>query len=179
MEPATELRARTSSVLILTVLACVILGFLPALATEPRGYRELISGVLWAPAPEVFAPMALAVYALLGLAAWLVWKPDPGAQLGGWGGGSEARELDEVKRRRALGWFTAQAILGALWIPALLGFGAIGVAVAILAGAAIAIVGTMILFAQRSWFAAALLVPHLVWVGFAGSLAIAFWALYL
>jgi translocator protein len=110
----------------------------------------------WAPPAGVFGPVWSALYALMGIAAWLVWRA-PGS------------------RRVALGLFVAQLAANALWSWLFFGWhrGALAAVEVLILLALIA--ATTAAFWPVSRLAALLLVPYLLWVGFASALTWAVW----
>jgi len=110
----------------------------------------------WAPPAWVFGPVWSALYALMGVAAWLVWR-SPGS------------------RKVALGLFAAQLAANALWSWLFFAWhrGALA-AVDVLVLVAL-IVATIAAFWRSSRLAALLLVPYLLWVSFASVLTWAVW----
>lgn len=114
----------------------------------------------WAPSPSVFGPVWTLLYTLMAIAAWLVWRQ----------GGFKANPV-------ALGVFLAQLALNALWSWTFFAWqlGALSLAniVVLLA----LIVATIALFWRVQRWAAVLLVPYLLWVGFATALNFALWRL--
>ncbi|HET7374726.1 MAG TPA: TspO/MBR family protein [Gemmatimonadaceae bacterium] len=112
----------------------------------------------WAPPGWLFGPVWTALYVLMGIAAWLVWR---GA---GWTGA-----------RAAFGLFFAQLALNALWTWLFFAWRNGALALAGIVGLLIFIVATMIAFGRVSRPAAMLLVPYLCWVLFATALTAAVW----
>lgn len=114
----------------------------------------------WAPPAAVFGPVWTALYALMGVAAWLVWRV----------GGFRAA-------RSALTLFLVQLALNALWSWLFFGWhrGALAFADILLLWALI--VATVIAFWRIRPLAGALLVPYLLWVSFAAALNYAVWQL--
>lgn len=114
----------------------------------------------WAPPAAVFGPVWTALYALMGAAAWLVWRV----------GGFRAA-------RSALTLFLVQLALNALWSWLFFGWhrGALAFADILLLWALI--VATVIAFWRIRPLAGALLVPYLLWVSFAAALNYAVWQL--
>lgn len=114
----------------------------------------------WAPPPAVFGPVWTLLYTLMAISAWLVWRQ----------GGFKANTL-------ALGVFLAQLALNALWSWTFFAWqqGALSLAniVVLLA----LIVATIVLFWRVHRWAAALLVPYLLWVGLATALNFTLWRL--
>jgi translocator protein len=114
----------------------------------------------WAPAPDVFGPVWTILYALMGIAAWLVWRVD---------GFRTART--------ALTLFLVQLGVNALWSWLFFGWrlGALAFADIVLLWALI--VATLIAFWRIRPLAAALLMPYLLWVSFASVLNYSVWQL--
>lgn len=114
----------------------------------------------WAPPASVFGPVWTALYALMGVAAWLVWRV----------GGFRAA-------RSALTLFLVQLALNALWSWLFFGWhrGAWAFADILLLWPLI--VATVIAFWRIRPLAGALLVPYLLWVSFAAALNYAVWQL--
>lgn len=118
-------------------------------------YAQLIKPS-WAPPAEVFGPVWSALYALMGVAAWLVWR-SPGS------------------KRVPLALFGAQLAANALWSWLFFAWhqGALA-AVEVLVLLAL-IVATVVAFWRISRLAALLLMPYLLWVSFASVLTWAVW----
>ena len=114
----------------------------------------------WAPPASVFGPVWTVLYALMGVAAWLVWRV----------GGFRAA-------RSAFGLFLAQLAFNALWSWLFFGWhlGALALADVLLLWALI--VATTISFWRIRPLAGALLVPYLLWVSFAAALNYSVWRL--
>jgi len=108
----------------------------------------------------VFAPVWSALYLMMAVAAWLVWRR-------------------EGLRRAALplGLFVLQLGLNAAWSALFFGLRNPGAAMIDLALLWMAIFVTAIAFWYRSAFAAWLLMPYLAWVSFAGALNFMIWRL--
>ncbi|HJU71532.1 MAG TPA: TspO/MBR family protein [Paucimonas sp.] len=114
----------------------------------------------WAPSPGVFGPVWTVLYALMGVAAWLVWRV----------GGVRAARI-------ALGLFIMQLAVNALWSWLFFGWhlGALAFTDIILLW--VLLVATVIAF-WRIWpLAGALLIPYLLWVSFASFLNYSVWQL--
>ena len=114
----------------------------------------------WAPPASVFGPVWTALYALMGLAAWRVWRVD----------GFRAA-------RPALTLFLAQLVLNALWSWLFFGWhlGAWAFADVVLLW--VLIVATLVSFWRIEPLAGAMLVPYLLWVSFASVLNYSVWQL--
>lgn len=114
----------------------------------------------WAPPASVFGPVWTALFLLMGLAAWLVWRN------GGFRSASSALTL-----------FLIQLALNALWSWLFFGwqFGALAMADLVLLW--VLIIATMVAFWRISSLAGLALVPYLLWVTFAGALNYSVWQL--
>lgn len=110
----------------------------------------------WAPRAGVFGPVWTALYAAMGVAAWLVWRAKPG-------------------NRRALVLFASQLAANALWSWLFFAWhqGALAAAEVLLLLALIA--ATVRAFWPCSRIAAVLLLPYLSWVAFASALTWSVW----
>lgn len=102
------------------------------------------------PPSWVFAPVWTALYLLIGVAAWLVW-----------------RSPHTEARRAALTWWGLQLVLNAAWTPLFFGAQALWVAFIEIVVLLVAIVVTVVSFRRVHQVAAWLLVPYLLWVSFA------------
>lgn len=143
--------------LLLTLCAAAVGGFASASAGE--FYRELVRPS-WAPPGWVFGPVWTVLYALMGIAAWLVWRAR------GFAGAGSALVL-----------FIAQLAANALWSWLFFAWRLGGLAFAEILLLGFLILATMISFWRSSNVAGALLFPYLVWVSFASALNFALWRL--
>lgn len=125
-------------------------------SVDAASFYAQLSKPSWAPPAWVFGPVWSGLYALMGVAAWLVWR-SPGS------------------RAVALGLFGAQLAANALWSWLFFAWhwGALA-AVEVLV-LLVLIVATMAAFWLSSRLAALLLLPYLLWVGFASALTWAVW----
>jgi translocator protein len=114
----------------------------------------------WAPPSSVFGPVWTALYVLMGIAAWLVWRVD----------GFRAA-------RGALTLFLAQLALNALWSWLFFGWHRGALAFADILLLWILIILTLVAFWRARALAGALLIPYLLWVSFAAALNWAVWQL--
>ncbi len=114
----------------------------------------------WAPPSSIFGPVWSLLYALMGIAAWLVWRA------GGLRG-----------NRSALGVFLVQLVVNALWSWLFFAWhrGALAFADIVLLG--LLIIATLVSFWRVRPLAGVLLVPYLLWVGFAAALNFSVWQL--
>jgi benzodiazapine receptor len=168
-------RERPVLSLLVVVLACEVVGASGSVFTVTSlgsWYRTLTQPPL-APPDWVFGPVWTTLFALMGVAAWLVWREglrygDPLA--GDQGGLSRDARL-------ALLAFGGQFVLNVAWSAAFFGLQSPALGLVVIALLWLAIVATIALFARVDWRAAALMVPYLLWVSFASYLNYGFWAL--
>lgn len=114
----------------------------------------------WAPPAAWFGPVWTVLYALMGVAAWLVWR------VGGFRGA-----------RAALTVFLVQLALNALWSWLFFRWKLGAPAFVEIVLLWLLIIATLVAFWRIRKAAAALLVPYLLWVGFAAALSHSVWRL--
>lgn len=107
----------------------------------------------FAPPKWLFGPVWTTLYALMGTAAFIVWRSQKGSQ-----------------RSSALGTYWAQLALNAAWTPVFFGLKELWIAFAVIIVMLIAILVTVARFWPISRVAAALLIPYVCWVSFASLL---------
>jgi tryptophan-rich sensory protein len=112
----------------------------------------------WAPPAWLFGPVWSLLYALMGVAAWLIW-----------------REHGSAGARRALRVYLVQLAANALWSWLFFGWRLGGPAFAEVLVLFALIGATIVLFGQINRVAACLLVPYIAWVSFAAALNFAIW----
>lgn len=122
-------------------------------------YRQLAQPS-WAPPASVFGPVWSLLYALMGIAAWLVWRE------GGW-----------RRQRGVLALFAVQLAINALWSWLFFGWHRGALAFADIVLLWLLIVATVVGFWRTRPLAGALLLPYLGWVSFASALNFAVWHL--
>ena len=127
---------------------------------EARSFYGQLTQPAWAPPAWIFGPVWTALYALMAVAAWLVWRA----------GGFDMH-------RTALTLFLVQLALNAIWswLFFALHWGAAALADIFLLW--IFILATLIAFWRIRPLAAVLLMPYLAWVSFASVLNYSVWQL--
>lgn len=147
--------------LVAWVIGSFIAAAIGAAATVAAGpfYAQLVRPE-WAPPASLFGPVWTVLYALMGVAAWLVWRV----------GGFHAA-------RPALTLFLVQLALNALWSWLFFAWqrGALAFVEILLLWALI--LATLIAFWRIRPQAGALLIPYLLWVSFAAALNYSLWQL--
>jgi len=153
---------RSLLVLAVLVIACEGVGIVGAGFTAPAiadWYRSL-EQPSWTPPDWLFGPVWIALYALMAVAAWLVWRQ--GRVPGVWTAGA---------------LFGVQLALNAIWTPIFFGLRQPGWALLDILLLWAAILLTLVAFARVRPLAAGLLAPYLAWVTYAGALNFALWRL--
>ena len=145
--------------LIAWLAICFVTAAIGAVASVQAGPFYLsLSRPAWAPPASVFGPVWTALYTLMAIAAWLVWRE---------GGYSNART--------ALNLFLVQLALNALWSWLFFAWHLGAMAFVDIVLLWTLLVATFISF-WRIWpLAGALLVPYLLWVSFAAVLNYTVW----
>lgn len=130
---------------------------LAGMIAPPGDWYATLAKPEWNPPGWIFGPVWTALYLLMAVAAWLVWKRD------GW--------------RRAMWLYAVQLLLNAAWTPIFFGAHQIGWALADIIALWLAILLTLRAFFRVSKVAGWMLVPYLAWVTFAAFLNFTLWRL--
>jgi benzodiazapine receptor len=149
--------------LAISVIICLIPGFLGAMINAkaiPTWYA-FINKPSFAPPNWVFAPVWTALYVMMGIALFLVWR----------------QGLDQAGVKVALVVFVIQLVLNGLWTPVFFGLRSPLAGLVIIVLMWIAILVTIVKFYPISRTAAFLLIPYLAWVSFATLLNASFYTL--
>jgi len=149
--------------LIFAIVVCELAGIVGSFFTAPAiptWYAGLVKPE-FAPPNWLFAPVWTTLFALMGVALWLVWEK-------GW---------DKKRVKIAIMIFAVQLILNTLWSILFFGWQNPLAAFIEIIFLWLAIVATMAAFARISRAAAWLLAPYLVWVSFALYLNYMLWVL--
>jgi translocator protein len=127
-----------------------------ASAAAPEFYASL-QRPAWAPPAWLFGPVWTVLYAMMAVAAWLVWR--------------SAGQLASLPTALYLGQLALNALWSWLFFQWQLGPAALAEIVVLWA----AIAGTAWVFSRFSTAAAVLLMPYLLWVTYAAALTAALW----
>lgn len=120
-------------------------------------YADLAKPV-WNPPSWVFGPVWTTLYAMMAVAAWLVW------QRGGW-----------KAQRGPLTLYLVQWALNALWTPLFFGLQRPGLAFLEIFALDLTVLATLAAFWRVKRLAGMLLVPYALWTGFATVLNYTIW----
>ena len=146
------------------IAVCLGAGGLGAIATTPEidGWYRTLAKPAWNPPDSVFGPVWTTLFILMGIAAWLVWKPE---------GFKHAAVTMTL--------FGVQLALNVSWSWIFFGMHQPGWAFVEIVILWLAIVATTVAFFRSSKIAGCLLVPYLAWVSFAAVLNFTIWRLNL
>ena len=137
-----------------------IIGSTFTFSAIPTWYATLTKPALNPPS-WIFGPVWTTLYALMGIAAFLVWR----------------NGLDRKDIRKAITVFAFQLILNATWSIIFFGLQSPAFALMYIIILWLAIIWTMVLFYKISKPAMYLLIPYILWVSFATYLNYAIWLL--
>ena len=132
----------------------------PGAVFMPDDWYAALHKPAWNPPGWIFGPVWSALYTMMAVAAWLVWRR------GGF-----------AVQRGPLKLFLVQLALNAAWTPLFFGLHWPGAAFAEIVLLWLAIAATIAAFRSVNRFAAWLLAPYLAWVSFAAVLNFILWKL--
>lgn len=147
----------------LSITICVLVGVIGSLATQSSintWYLHLMKPV-WSPPNWLFAPVWITLYVMMGIAAGIIWDK-----------GSYHRWV-----KTALYHFGFQLVVNGLWSIIFFGLQAPFFALLTITSLFILIIFTIKWFNVVDRTAALLLIPYLLWVGFATVLNFEIWRL--
>lgn len=157
--PRSGLRSALVLLALLGIAAAVAAFGSIVSASAIDGWYADTAKPMWNPPNAVFGPVWTVLYALMSVAAWLVW-----------------RRPNSASRTRALRVYVVQLALNAVWSPAFFGLGALigapglWIALGIIVVLDFIILATIIRFGDVSRIAAGLLIPYWFWALFATTL---------
>jgi tryptophan-rich sensory protein len=145
---------------VLSISLCFVLGSSGGLITinEIPGWYATLLKPTFNPPNWLFGPVWTALYIMMGVAFYLVWRNPPSAG-----------------RKKALSAFLVQFALNCAWTPVFFSLHMTGAALVVIVLMWLAILRTIFLFAPFSKTASWLLVPYISWVSFATLLNAAIW----
>ena len=143
------------------LLASFAAGALGSLASlNASGFYGQLVQPTWAPPAWLFGPVWTVLFALMGIAAWLVW-----------------REHGFRRARSALMVYAVQLVANALWTWMFFAWQQGAAAFVEIVLLWLLIATTILLFWRLHRLAAVLLLPYLAWVSFAAALNLSLWRL--
>lgn len=149
--------------LIVAIIISELAGIIGSLFTAPSiaGWYATLTKPALNPPSWIFGPVWTTLFALMGIAAFLVWK----------------KGLDRKDVRIALSIFIGQLALNMLWSIIFFGSQSPEAAFVEIIFLWLAILATITVFAKISKPAAWLLLPYILWVSFAAYLNYSIWIL--
>jgi tryptophan-rich sensory protein len=147
-------RGQQATVLLLFLVLCLAVEVAAASVTQPAiepWYRNLAKPA-WTPPDQAFPIVWTLLYILMAVAVWQAWRDAPNRF--GW----------------PLACFLIQLALNGAWSYVFFGMGEIVAAFLVIMALVLAILATVVTFAQVSRPAAWLMLPYLLWVGYATAL---------
>jgi len=149
--------------IIVAIVVCELAGIIGSLFTTPSipGWYAGLVKPSFNPPAWVFAPVWTTLYAMMGLAAWLVYE----------------KGLKRPEVKKALAVFAVQLVLNTLWSIVFFGAHQLLGAVIVIVLLWATILWAILLFLKISKAAAWLLVPYILWVSFATVLTVTIYVL--
>lgn len=126
----------------------------------PGAWYQALAKPSFTPPSWVFGPVWTALYLMMAVAAWLVWL-----------------QFGFRKAKIGLSLFIGQLVLNGLWSWLFFGQHWLGVASLEIVVLWLMILATIISFWKLRPLSAYLLIPYLLWVGYASVLTITIWRL--
>jgi tryptophan-rich sensory protein len=152
--------------IIIAIAVCELAGIIGAVFTMPAvkpgkglNWYSLLITPPFNPPSWIFAPVWTILYALMGIAGFIVWS----------------KGFAQKKVKIALGIFFIQFVLNVLWSFIFFGKQNIGAAFVEIIFLWLAILASIVAFHRISRTAAWILVPYIIWVSFAGYLNYFIW----
>lgn len=141
------------------VLACAAAAA-PGFIFRPGAWYRELAKPSWRPPDRVFGPIWFVLYVSIAASGWLIW-----------------REAGFAGAEQALVVYAVQLALNALWPAVFFGLRRPGLAFIEVVCLWLAILATIVAFRPIDALAAYLLIPYLLWVGFAVVLNFRIWRL--
>lgn len=157
------MKINNQSKLVITIVISELAGIIGSMFTIPSvtNWYAGIAKPTTNPPVWIFAPVWTILFALMGIAAFLVWR-----------NGLERRDI-----KIALSIFIGQLVLNTLWSMIFFGLHSPGGALVEIIFLWLAIAATIIAFDRVYKPAAWILAPYILWVSFAAYLNYTIWAL--
>ena len=158
--PDDDPKRRARRPMLLFIIVTLVVGALGSVFTEPSiatWYAALVHPA-FSPPNWLFAPVWTALYILMAVAAWRVWR------------------VTGLKSPAMIS-YAVQLALNLGWSILFFGLHQIGLALVEMGILELAIMLTTILFFRADRLAGMMLLPYLAWTGFAWVLNLGFWQL--
>lgn len=157
-------RDRPTLALVISILAIEIVGASGAIFTAQGlgTWYDTLQRPTLAPPNWVFGPVWTTLFALIGVALWLVWRQS---------------SIEPGDVRLAVAVFVVHFVFNLGWSAAFFGLQNVGLGLAVILILWVLIVATIWAFNRVDRRAALLLIPYLLWVSFATYLNYQIWVL--
>jgi tryptophan-rich sensory protein len=132
----------------------------PFRSPEAAQWYKTLAKADWMPPRAWLVPVWTAIYVLMAVAAWMVW-----------------RERYHRRRSVAILAYSIQLLLNAIWAPLFFGLGNIGLGLFEIVALWLAVGWTLREFAKVRFAAGVLMVPCLIWVTVCVAMAFSLWKL--
>jgi translocator protein len=169
IESSTSYRGRNSRpnlpalalFLVLTLSAGVVGAlFSPGFSAPAAHWYAAVVKPDWVPPQNWFPPVWIALYVLMSIAAWIIW-----------------RERYHRGRTTAITAYCIQLLLNSLWTPVFFGLKNIDAGLFCIVALWLAVGWTMREFARVKATAALILAPYFLWITFIAAINLAVWKL--
>ena len=149
--------------LIISLFVCQLAGIIGSIFTTPAisTWYATLNKPSFSPPNWLFGPVWIALYILMGLSLYLVWRKQP----------------DTPHANRGLILFCVQLVFNVLWSVAFFGLKSPIAGLVVIVVLWVLILLTILQFSKISELAAILLVPYIVWVTFAAILNLSLFVL--
>lgn len=164
MNPTVKSALTLGAFLVISAAVAALGGI--ATISQVDGWYAEAEKVFWSPPNGLFGPAWTVLYALMSVAAWLVWRET--VRVGS--------VIDRHDVRRALTRYVVQLVLNAVWTPVFFGLypvagvAALWAAAVIIVALDVAVLLTMTAFWRVRKAAAVMLIPYWAWLLFATTL---------
>lgn len=158
MVPTT--RSSTSGLVLLVFLLLCAAVATTGILFQPGTWYAALTRPAWTPPNWVFPPAWTTLYVMIAVAGWLVWRA--------------------VGFRRAVipfALYALQLVLNAAWSWLFFGLHRMDLGFFDIIALGLAILATILAFYRVDRVAGLLLIPYVLWVGFAAALNLAIWHL--
>lgn len=149
--------------LIFAIIICELAGLAGSFFTTPAidNWYATLTRPDFSPPSWIFGPVWTALFALMGIALFFVWKSN----------------ADKKSKKTAIQVFSAQLLLNVMWSIMFFGLQSPRGALVEILSLWLIIVATMIAFFKISRHTVYLLIPYILWVSFAAYLNYSIWIL--
>jgi benzodiazapine receptor len=160
---AQQSKLKTIIKFIVSIVVCQAAGIIGSLFTTPAipTWYAGLNKPVFTPPNWLFAPVWTTLYLLMGISLFLIWN----------------KTHTNPKARLGIAVFAGQLVFNILWSIAFFGLQSPLLGVIVIVMLVVLICSTIVVFIRVQRIAAILLIPYLLWTGFATALNIALFVL--